>query len=262
MFRADLHLHSTVSDGLMSPEALIDLAVANGLAALSITDHDSIGAYIPKLLAYARGKGVGLLPGVELSCTCLSHSVHILGLGVDPLSQSLNQLCREHGQRRSRRNRRLLDALAKHRFVFDAEEWDLATIGRMHLARAMLAKGYISSIQEAFTHYLGDAQCQGFGLQGFSVEETFQVIRAAGGKAILAHPHLIPNRKVLSALLDQGPDGIECYYAGFGEKDSARWVRLAKERGLLISGGSDFHGEEHQTLGSAWVGEEEYASFC
>ena len=227
-----------------------------GLSGLSITDHDTVEAY-PKAIAQAKALGIRLGTGVEFSSLFKSMSVHILGYDIDLKDPGLNAFCEKHRLRREKRNRAILERLAEAGIVLDIEAFFRKgpLLGRPHIAQAMVEKGFVEDIPKAFQKYIGDgAPCY---VQGdtFSVEETLGVIHGAGGKAFLAHPHLIDHRQKIRALLDLPFDGIECYYAKLPRKMEAPWLKMAKERRLLISGGSDFHGaiKEYIPLGASWV---------
>ena len=134
------------------------------------------------------------------------------------------------------------------------------TIGRPHIAQQMVKKGYVSSIQEAFTKYLGEGKvCYVSGLS-FSIPDTIEIIHAAGGKAFIAHPHLLPRKMPLSDILKLPFDGIECFYARFSLQEAHNWLKIAQKKNWLVSGGSDFHGliKPGETLGSSYIGVEEF----
>ena len=239
-FRADLHCHSTCSDGTMSPKELIDLAKTEGLSALSITDHDTLCAYDEELLAYAKEKQILLGVGIEISCHHHKQSVHVLGYDVSITAQTFIAYLKRHALRREHRNRAILDKL--QRLGISLELCNLHRLGRPHLAQALLQRGYVRSLQEAFHRYLGDQGCCFVAGELFAVEEALLLIHEAHGKAFLAHPHLYRDRTFISSLLSLPFDGIEAYYARYAPYEQQKWVDLAKQKGLLVSGGSDFHG--------------------
>ncbi len=256
-FRADLHCHTSCSDGTLSPKELIQLASRIGLRGLSITDHDTMAAYEEALPA-AEQCGIKLGTGIEFSSDHQGQTVHILAYNFPLDSLEIAAFCIQHEQRRKDRNALMLKKLRAKGFI--VEEHDLprkGAIGRPHLAVAMLKRGYISSMREAFHRYLGEGKsCYASGFQ-FSVEETLHVIHQAGAKAFLAHPHLCPHTRIVKKILEMPFDGIECYYARCHPAHEQRWMKYAKERGLLYSGGSDFHGDikPQIPLGCSWVDE-------
>lgn len=260
-FRADLHCHSTCSDGTVPPKDLIDLAIETGLSGLSITDHDTLNAY-SIALPYARERNFPLLPGIEFSCFHNNESVHILGYAFNLSDEQLNVFCRKHMGRRYQRSQLILEKLEQHGMPISIDTENLESIGRPHLAAEMIRKGYVSSMEEAFKKYLGEGcSCYVPG-EAFSVEETIEVIKEAGGVAVIAHPHLINQSPIVIDLLKMPFDGIEAYYARFAPYKEKRWVKIGLQRNWILTGGSDFHGtvKPHIPLGCSWVNEETFQS--
>lgn len=259
-FRADLHCHSTCSDGTSSPSELVDLAKELNLKGLSITDHDTIAAY-PAVLDYAQKNGIKMIPGVEFSSNHKGESVHILSYSYRMNDPEILKLTQRHIDRRRNRNLEILRLLEKHEMPIGLQiDHTDHTIGRPHIAQAMVDKGYVDSIQEAFTKYIGDGKpCHARGAP-ISVEETLDIIHRAGGLAIIAHPHLIKSHRIIDALLQLPFDGIECHYARFLPRDEKPWIKIADKKGWLKTGGSDFHGtvKPGNPFGSSWVGEETF----
>ncbi len=261
-FRADLHCHTTCSDGSMTPAALIELALSTPLQGLCITDHDTIEAY-KEAIPLAKAKGLLLGTGIEFSSQHQGKSVHILGYDISLDSQDLKDLCMWHKTRRLERNRKILEKLAKAKKPI--EESDLkgtGVIGRPHIAQAMVEKGYVQSIREAFNVYIGDDKCCYDPGPAMGPLETIDVIHKAGGKAFLAHPHLITGGAWLKEVLKFPFDGIECHYSKCFPSEEKRWIKMAEKKKLLISGGSDFHGsvKPHIPLGCSWVDEKTFRS--
>jgi len=265
-FRADLHCHTTCSDGTVTPVGIIDMAIAKQLSGLSITDHDTIEAY-HKAAPYAAEKNFPLISGVEFSTHFQEVSIHVLAYAFPLQASPILNLCNKHIIRRRHRNAEILKLLEKHSMPIseaDLEEqrgFLSATITRPHIALAMVKKGYVSSIQGAFNEYLSEGKsCYVPGV-AISLEETLKTIHEAQGLAILAHPHLIHETAILRKLLDLPFDGIESYYARFSLSDNQRWLKIAARKSWIITGGSDFHGEikPGTTLGSSWVGQETFA---
>lgn len=262
MFRADLHCHSTFSDGTFTPEQLLRHAKEVGLSALSITDHDTIEAYT---VAPPIAKELGLLlgSGVEFSTMFRGMSIHVLGYDFDLESPEIHALCARHQKRRHDRNKRILERLSRLSMPIYEEEllaMGERSLGRPHIAQLMIKKGYVSTIREAFNLYIGDGKpCFDPG-EGISTEETLAIIRKGGGKSFLAHPHLLEHANKIKELLKLPFDGIECHYARFTPDKEKRWIKIAQEKGWLISGGSDFHGsvKEYISLGCSWVNEETF----
>jgi len=266
-FRADLHCHTTASDGSLSAEEVLHLAKEVGLSGLAITDHDTVDAYLVAM-PLAKEMGLELLPGIELSSTHKGQSVHILGYGMDLTSKDLTSFCDWHVKRRIYRNREILDLLAKKGMPITEEEMRGVFIpgkriyGRPHIAQALIKKGYAKSIREVFHLWIGESKpCYAPGVR-ISVEETIALLHKVGGKAVIAHPHLISSEALVEELLEMPFDGIEGYYARMSPNLEKKWVDIGKEKGWIVTGGSDFHGfsKPHITLGSSWVTESVFRS--
>lgn len=252
-FRADLHCHSTSSDGTYTPEDLVKLAVEIGLNALSITDHDTIDAY-EKAIPIAKQLSLPLLTGIEFSTVLLGKSVHLLGYGFKLDHPAVISLCAKHKQRRTERNLQILENLKKIGLPVDLHHGE-SSIGRPHIAQAMMEKGYVQSVQEAFKKYLGEGKPAFARGEAITIQETIDALHAASGLAVIAHPHLIEDPSLVKNLLEYNFDGIECYYAKFSLEQNKRWLEIAEKKQWLITGGSDFHGSIKPTipLGASWV---------
>ncbi len=265
-FRADLHCHTSCSDGSLDPKEIIDLAMKKGLKALAITDHDTVEAY--KIAAsYALEKNFCLGTGVEFSCEFSGHSVHILGYDFSLEDSDFTSYCLRQQKKRLIRNREILEKLAQVQVFISEEELlqihhKASTLGRPHIAAMMVSKGYVKSIREAFQFYIGDGKRCYVPGEPFPVGEAIDVIHRAGGKAFLAHPHLYVNSHLVREVLHQPFDGIECFYGRSPAHQTKRWQKMTQRKSLLMSGGSDFHGEAkpHISLGSSWVNREIFHS--
>lgn len=270
-FRADLHCHSSCSDGSLKPLELITLASKKGLQGLSITDHDTIAAYTDEFMETAKKLKLEILTGVEFSTVLNNVSIHLLGYNFSLESPEILALCEKHKKRRTDRYKAILQRLSDHGMPISEEELlksiaasapsaQQTVVGRPHIAQMMLQHGYVKTLQEAFKKHLGDGSpCYVQG-EHISPEETIKTIHQAGGVAIIAHPHLIRDQRILLKLLNLNFDGIECYYSRFMEKDHRRWLKIARHRNWLITGGSDFHGTIKPTisLGCSWIDEEHF----
>lgn len=260
-FKADLHCHTTCSDGTMTPQEIVRHAKALGLSALAITDHDTIAAY-EEAIPVAKQEGILLGVGAEFSSTFRKTSVHILAYDFPLDSAPIHALCQRHKIRRKERNQNILQNLSRLGFVIREEELPASheTIGRPHIAALMLQKKYVSSFREAFDLYIGDGKpCFDPGTP-ITTQETIDIIHAAKGKAFIAHPHLLQGARKRREIYNLPFDGIECYYGRFPKDASTPFLQLAKEKKWLTSGGSDFHGQnkEYSYLGSSWVDEETF----
>ena len=268
LFRADLHCHTTCSDGSMTPVEIVNKAVSIGLRGLSITDHDTIDAYSTALDEAEKFK-LRMISGVEFSSVHKTVSIHLLAYSFDLLNPIIREFCNKHQQRREYRNLGILALLAKNGMPISEEELAIAansvnnprrTIGRPHIAQAMIAKGYVDTVQNAFKKYIGEGKLCYMPGASFSVEETIDVIHQAKGLAFIAHPHLIEKSTTVKDLLEMPFDGLEAYYGKFEANIQDKWVRLAAKKNLLISGGSDFHGDirPYLPLGSSWIDEDNF----
>lgn len=256
MFRADLHCHTTCSDGTLPPEALVAYAVERGLQGLAITDHDTVEAF-GRALPEAKRLGLQLMSGVEFSTVFEETVVHVLGYAFDLKSPLILDLCDRHRQRRQDRMDQMVKKLRRLGFEVPLMK-DEGVLGRPHLAQALVDAGHVASIDEAFKKYLGDGRSCFVPGAAFSVEETLEVIHGAGGLAVIAHPMLVKKTSCLKRLYRLPFDGIEAFYARWPRHQEQRWIDVAKSRDWLITGGSDFHGsiKPRIDLGCSWVQEE------
>jgi len=262
LYRADLHCHSTYSDGCYHPIELLRLAHQQKISAISITDHDTLDGYQEEVIKEAKRLGVDLFVGVELSASFQQRTIHVLGYGVKKTAPLL-RLCAENQKNRNERNQHILANLSQRSLPISMEELDRhggeGVIGRFHIAEMMVKKGYVAHVKQAFDHYLGEGKCCFEQGEMFPIQEVIESIHQVNGRAFLAHPHLIYPRRLLSQLYRLNFDGMECYYALLTPLQKARWVKVAKSRNWLISGGSDFHGPatSRRHLGCSWVDRQE-----
>ncbi len=257
-FRADLHIHSSCSDGTATPLEILDLARAAGLSGLSITDHDTLHAYTPELFLQARARSLELLLGVEISSEWQGRTVHVLSYRADP---HLSEFLCEVQERRKERNRRIFEKLRKKGILIGEEDFlamgPAQVVGRAHIASRMVQKKAVVSEQEAYDRYLKDDACCYAPGGKFTPGEVIEAIHQERGVAILAHPHFFKQGRFLRDLLTFPFDGLECYYGRFVREQEAFWVQLAEKRNWLKTGGSDYHGAHRptSTIGSSWVDE-------
>ncbi|NLV74228.1 MAG: PHP domain-containing protein [Chloroflexi bacterium] len=243
--RADLHIHTTCSDGLLTPEQVVSQAIAQHLDVIAITDHDALDGVIPAQNA-ARGSQLRVLSGIELSAQTLGSEVHILGYFINPLDEGLQGALAGLQQARLTRAQEMLERLKALGLPLNwqalLEETPGQALGRPHIAAAMQRAGYVDSIQQAFSVYLGRGGAAYVPRAKVSPEDAIQLIERAGGLAVLAHPwydqHLVPS------LREAGLRGLEAYYSGYTGDMSAALMLLARQQGLLVTCGSDFHGLE------------------
>lgn len=248
---ADLHTHSNASDGQYSPRELVTLAKQRGLDVLAITDHDTVNG-LSEGMRTGEEQGIQIIPGVELGAKEY-RSLHILGYNFSDTDPGLRTLCQKLVGGRDERKYRIIDFLKEKGIHIDlAEVEELAggeVISRPHFAQVMVKRGYVASNREAFDRYLDTDEYQRIERFKADAQTCIQTIRAAGGKAALAHPYQLklPDEE-LAALVKQltgyGLEAIECHYPRHSEQQCCFYQQLAKENGLHISGGSDFHGEK------------------
>lgn len=266
VFKADLHCHTTFSDGTSTPEEVITLAKDLGLSALSITDHDTVDAY-ERAFPAAHSAGIELITGVEFSSRHNNLNIHLLGYGFAFDNPHIKAFCDRHRERRFKRTKEFLKKLSEQGMPITEMELleanhlgqsiDQQNICRPHIAMAMIKKGYVKTIQEAFKKYLSEGKNCYVSSEYPSVPETIDTIHQGGGIAVLAHPELINKNRVLRELLTMNFDGIEAYYGRMPKYIADKWLAIAKEKNWLVTGGSDYHGQMKPDfpLGSSWIDE-------
>ena len=245
--RIDLHLHTTASDGRLSPEEVVKLAAERGLMAIAITDHDSVEGIAAAMEAAEASPSLKVIPGVEFNTDIPDGEVHILGYFIDYESQDLRQTLRRLRQGRRKRARRMIAKLAQLGIEVEWERVkELAaggSMGRPHIAQAMLERGHISALQEAFNRYIGRRGPAYVEREKLTPVEAVEMVVRAKGLPILAHPAGIDGLEdILCQLKAAGLVGLEAYYDGYNRRIINWLMDIAKRHGLIISGGSDFHG--------------------
>ncbi|MDW8351947.1 MAG: PHP domain-containing protein [Anaerolineae bacterium] len=259
--RTELHCHTSASDGQLSPTEVVHLARQRDVALLAITDHDTIAGN-DEALAAGELLGVRVICGIEISALSRQGEVHVLGYGVRPSDTATISRIAALRAVREARARAILDKLARLGVHIPFEQVQAlagdAMIGRPHVARAMVKAGAVQTEQEAFDLYLAEGKPAFVPHEGLTPGQAVQLIHAAGGLAVLAHPGLYVGN--LAALLDEmigaGLDGIEVFYPLHTPDQEARFAELAHRHGLLLTGGSDFHsvrGDAEPSLGSVHV---------
>jgi 3',5'-nucleoside bisphosphate phosphatase len=242
---ADLHVHTIFSDGTSTPEELIFLSKKCGLSAISVVDHDTIQG-VAQTLEIGREENVEVLPGIELSAEYDGLEIHILGYLIDyengELLEKLSFLKRNRVERIYKIAKKLNDLGIN----LDPEDvFSLAgngTVGRLHVARVLEEKGFVGSVYEAFRKYLGD-NCPAYELGfRFSPKEAIKLIKDAKGIPVLAHPYILKKDDLIFKFIEQGIMGLEVHYIEHSQSMVNFYSNIAKENGLLITGGSDFHG--------------------
>ena len=255
--RADLHTHTSFSDGQMTPAALIEEAVWKGLSAIAVTDHDTIGG-IAEAEAAGRSQMIDVIPGIELSCELDGRETHILGYCFSA-PERLAATTTELRERRYERMKKMILRLAPLGIRVTLEEVAAEArnriIGRPHLARVMVAKGYVSSVGQAFSRYIGD-ECPGnVPKDRLTVREGIDLIHAAGGVAVLAHACTSRLETELPRIVELGIEGLEVYHPDHQAAHEELLLKAAADMNLLVTGGSDYHGTgfEGRLLGTRFV---------
>ena len=243
--RFDLHLHTTASDGHLSAEQLVKAAIAAGLDAIAITDHDSVASVGPARDA-AGGTSLRIIPGVELSSTHDGRDVHILGYFVDEADDMFLSRLVMLRDARLERAEGMVTALAEAGYEITlAEVLELSmggAVGRSHIARALVDSGHAGSVAQAFAELLGRGRPFYRPKPVATPVEVVSIIRDAGGISVLAHPAVTQVDEIIPELLSAGLAGLEVYHGEHSGADRDRYASLAHELGLLATGGSDFHG--------------------
>ena len=251
MDRVDMHVHTTASDGTLSPRDVTSLAAMKGLKAIAITDHDTM-AGIPEAGEAGELLGVTIIPGIEVSTDYQGQDVHVLGYFLSPEAPALKKYEAWVSESRRKRNQAILDKLKKKGYDISLEALEAgrggATIGRPHIARALMDLGAVGSVKEAFRRYLDRGRSCYVDRERIPFREGAKLIRDCGGLPVLANPLQYDfTRDRLDALVkaarDAGFGGIEVLYSGYTAGDQKKLYDLAEKYLLLPTGGSDFHGE-------------------
>lgn len=247
----DLHTHSTASDGTMTPTEIVIAAKAAGLEAVALTDHDTVQG-LPEFMEAGRAHGLEVIPGVELTVRSDLGSLDILGYWVPTGQSGLTQSLEYLNRRRAERNREIAGKLQSLGLDVSYEEIEAkaggGTIGRPHIAQVLLDKGYVRTLQEAFDRYIASGGKAYVPKVVLSPEEAVRLLKAEGATVCLAHPKIY--RKVDMAALEGflarmkplGLDGLEARYSEHSSEDNRAYENLAAKLGMVICGGSDFHG--------------------
>lgn len=256
--KIDLHLHSHVSDGDLAPAALVQAAASAGLDVIALTDHDT-SAGVPEALRAAEGTSVRVIPGIEVSTRWEQHEFHLLGYWIDPEAPSMLAHQEASVLRRTQRMQGMVAKLQEMGIPITYEEVvavagpDVQSIGRPHLARALHAAGHTRYYGEAFARFIADGG-PAFVAQGFpSPAEAIQMIHSAGGMASWAHPPLDLVEELLPQMAEWRLDGLECLRPNLLPVESQALLALAERHGLVVTGGSDWHGPHRGPLGDFYV---------
>lgn len=252
MARVDLHLHSTASDGRLSPAEVVRKSAQAGLTVIALTDHDTVAGILPALETAQAFPGLTMIAGVEINTDVATGEAHILGYFIDYAYPELEATLARMRHSRQERAQRMIARLKKLGLPI---EWErvkeiasTGAIGRPHVAMALLEKGYVASMKEAFTRYIGWGGPAYVERAKMSPVEAVELILRASGLPVLAHPLTISNPETMAGELKaKGLVGIEAYYGNYATEEINRLVRLAEKHGLIATGGSDYHGLDANT---------------
>lgn len=247
MAKVDLHIHSTASDGRLTPAEIVRKSVEAGLTVIALTDHDAVEGIAPALEAAKVLSGLQVIPGVEINTDVPKGEVHVLGYFID---YTYPELLVALGRMRHARQERAQGMVAKLEGLGLPIEWERVeeiagsgAMGRPHIAQAMLERGFVTSIKEAFTKYIGWGGPAYVERAKMAPGEAVRLILRAKGLPVLAHPLTVPDFETMVVELKaEGLVGLEAYYNGYTREEIEQLVNLAKKYGLIVSGGSDYHG--------------------
>ena len=266
MGKIDLHVHTTASDGSLTPTQAVCEAARNGVYLLGIADHDCTDG-VREAEQAGRSNGITVIPAVELSVGSGPREIHVLGYYLEVEQAELQDALALLRDARDTRNDRIVQRLRELGAPIDLERVKEiggdGSVGRPHIAYALVEAGHVSSIGEAFGRFLARGKPGYVGRDRLSPAEASEVIIAAGGLPVLAHPAKIGPRAAIEEILDQGMRGVEVYHSDHNDVNSQMLLALAKERGLVVTGGTDSHGplaDRPLVIGNLdipdWVGEQ------
>ena len=246
----DLHTHTTASDGKCAPADLVARAFQAGVTVLAVTDHDTMGG-CPAAAAACAQRGMEFVVGIEVTAVADSRDVHVLGYFVDPASAAFEAFLAVQRERRVDRIREMLTRLAAHGITLDADVVLRAALtdtsksaGRPWIARALVDKGHVPNVAEAFNRWLSDGRPAFVPRIGASPEEVISRIHESGGVVSLAHPGLLKHDDWIPAYAEAGLDALEAYHSDHNKEATTHYLALARSLGLAVSGGSDYHADD------------------
>jgi predicted metal-dependent phosphoesterase TrpH len=241
----DLHSHTTASDGTLPPRELVRLAARHGVGVLAVTDHDSTSGLV-EAMDEGRAVGLEIVPGLEINCDVPGAEIHVLGYGVDWQAPWFQTFLDEQRKERRQRVSRIVERLAELGLPLDpAEVFALVkegSAGRPHVAQAMVDRGYVKTVREAFDRYLSATGPANVPRKRLTPVDAVRVVRRARGVPVLAHPGLAKRDEQIPELVDAGLLGIETYYPEHSPAQTTVYREMCARLGLVATGGSDFHG--------------------
>jgi 3',5'-nucleoside bisphosphate phosphatase len=246
----DLHLHTTASDGLFEPAALVDLAWRAGIRTMSVTDHDTIAA-LQEAESAATASGIAFVPGIEVTAVHDGHDVHVLGYFIDRDDAALAGFLERQRADRVRRVEAMADKLAVLGKPVDrqgllASRRKGRSLGRPMVARALVRAGHVADTRQAFDQLIGEGKPAFIPRCGPSPADVIAIIKRAGGVASLAHPGLLRRDELIPAMIDAGLTAVEAFHSEHDAPTTQRYLAFAERHGILVSGGSDYHGDKER----------------
>ena len=243
----DLHIHTTYSDGLLTPYQVVDLAIKKGVDGIAITDHDTILGIEPAV-QYSKNMGnFYVIPGIEFGCVYKDEEVHILGYFIDYKSYDIINITEKLKKFRVLRGLEMIEKVNSLGMDLSVDEVKSLSkedyIGRPHIARVLIKRGYINNIHEAFNKYLDRGKPAYVERYKLSIGETINLIHKVNGIAILAHPGVLKDRSIINYCIEMGIDGLEAIHSKHSNNEVQYLLDIGKKNGLIITGGSDCHGE-------------------
>jgi predicted metal-dependent phosphoesterase TrpH len=243
----DLHLHTTASDGLCDPAVLVDLAWRAGIKTMSVTDHDTVAAHW-EVESAAKASGIAFVPGIEITAVHEGRDVHVLGYFIDRHDVSLNTFLETQRADRVRRVAAIVDRLADLGKPLNRSELLAArargkSLGRPLIAKALVKAGHVADTRQAFDQWIGEGRPAFIPRTGPSPADVIEIISRAGGVSSLAHPGLLKRDDLIPAMIEAGLTAIEAFHSEHDAAATGHYLALADRHGILVSGGSDYHGE-------------------
>jgi len=241
----DLHIHTNASDGILTPLEVVKIASEKKLTAISITDHDTTHGFATAL-DYANQEGIELIPGVELSCLYMENDVHVLAYYFDYKDEAFVRIIQSFREERYKRGEAMVAKLNELGINLRMDTVNAiagkASVGRPHVAEALVKEEYVQTFDEAFARYLGYHASAYVPKKHFDVDHAIDLIHRIGGIAVLAHPGTFRHDDYISDFVDMGLDGIEAYHSQHKRNMVSHYKNLAQKYGILYTGGSDCHG--------------------
>lgn len=258
----DLHIHSVHSDGVFSPELLVDKACEKKLNGISITDHDSVEAYSDPSL-FKKKSDIEIIKGIEISCKFENREIHLIGLFIDVSNKLLLEYCDYAKKMRFQRAERIIDCLQNNKISISIEdvlnEAGKSPLSRVHIAGALVKKKIVKNYYDAFEKFLNDNSPFAIKKNLADIKDALDIIKSANGISFIAHPYNL-NFETINKIIELKTDGIEAVHPKINATKTKKLIYFAKEKNLLVSGGSDFHGffsVDNKYFGNYYITENE-----